>query len=282
VPYSETSVSRQPCRTRSRLLPLIWQSHKPIANQTDDEKNIQALALKCKETSKEILDLLDKIKGKKLHSYKASLGVVLKGARKKIRIEMLQEKLSQLQDQLQLQLTVVLRCVLFSVLHVPIPSMCSTLLICHGMAVKHHSFSCGDTSMRLARLRLMEGSKCSKTGSDIGFAPWIAVSLISSRWLVIFWYHRSDILQRLDTLLKTRHLDASKVVSLRNDIQTLRAGIRVTDLGPEVSSLLLHLLGMTTEKFDRKCRDYILKGISFPSMKKRYDEVDAAHGATFR
>ncbi|KAH6712458.1 hypothetical protein BKA61DRAFT_692416, partial [Leptodontidium sp. MPI-SDFR-AT-0119] len=92
---------------------------------------------------------------------------------------------------------------------------------------------------------------------------------------------RSEVLERLETLIKSRNSDASELAYLRENIQILRAGVRITDLGDEVSSQLLHLLNISSEGTDRKYQDYILKAISFPNMDKRYDQIEAAHGATF-
>ena len=89
-------------------------------------------------------------------------------------------------------------------------------------------------------------------------------------------------MERLETLIKSRNSDASELASLRENIQILRAGVKVTDLGDEVSSQLLHLLNISSEGIDRKCRDCLLKAIRFSTMNKRYDQVEVAHGATFK
>ncbi|PVH86429.1 hypothetical protein DL98DRAFT_407551, partial [Cadophora sp. DSE1049] len=92
---------------------------------------------------------------------------------------------------------------------------------------------------------------------------------------------RSESLERLEALITSRKSDTSELASLRDNIQILRAGVRVVELAPEASTQLLHLLQLSSDEIDRKCRDYILKGIGFPSMSKRYHEVETAHHATF-
>ncbi|KAH7348420.1 hypothetical protein BKA65DRAFT_550493 [Rhexocercosporidium sp. MPI-PUGE-AT-0058] len=169
--------------------------------QTDDEKNLNDLAAKCKEISCKILGLLEKIKGKKGHSFVAAMSVTVRDMRYRGKIEELQEKLRHLQDQVHLQLSVVLR---------------------------------------------------------------------------------SELLERLEILMKSGKSDASELALLRDHIQIIRAGVRVTDLDNKVSSQLLHLLNISSEGIDRKCQDYILKAISFQSMNRRYDQVETAHGDTFR
>jgi hypothetical protein len=82
-------------------------------------------------------------------------------------------------------------------------------------------------------------------------------------------------------LIKARKSDASELASLRDNIQTLRAGVPVEYMSSEVLSQLLHLLALSTNGIDRKCRDCILEGVSFPNMNKRYDDADTAHHATF-
>ncbi|KAL5322766.1 hypothetical protein ACEPPN_010742 [Leptodophora sp. 'Broadleaf-Isolate-01'] len=77
--------------------------------QTDDEKNLHNLAANCKEISCRILDLLEKIKGKKGHSMVSAMGVTVRDMRYRGKIEELQEKLRHLQDQVHLQLSAVLR-----------------------------------------------------------------------------------------------------------------------------------------------------------------------------
>ncbi|KAG4434031.1 hypothetical protein IFR05_010485 [Cadophora sp. M221] len=93
---------------------------------------------------------------------------------------------------------------------------------------------------------------------------------------------RSEVLERLEALIKSRNSDASELAALRENIQILRAGVKATELGDEVSSQLLHLLNISSEGIDCKCRDYLLKAISFSTMNKRYDQVDVAHEATFK
>ena len=48
-----------------------------------------------------------------------------------------------------------------------------------------------------------------------------------------------------------------------------------------MSTQLLHLFRLSSSEIDQRCRDSILKEISFPSMKKRYNEVIKAHQETF-
>ncbi|KAK0121729.1 hypothetical protein ONS95_010015 [Cadophora gregata] len=92
---------------------------------------------------------------------------------------------------------------------------------------------------------------------------------------------RSENLERLESLITSNKSNATQLSSLRENIQILRSGVRAADLNPEISTQLLHLFQLSSSETDRSCRDYILKGISFPTMRKRYNEVVKAHQTTF-
>jgi len=82
-------------------------------------------------------------------------------------------------------------------------------------------------------------------------------------------HYRSENLERLECLITSSKSDATELASLRDNIQTLRAGVRLTELDSEVSTHLLHLFRLSSSEIDQRSRDSILKEISFPSMKKR-------------
>ena len=78
---------------------------------TEDERNLNDLAIECTRLSLDLLDLLRELKARKTGSTKAALRAVWRNVRKKNEKIELETKLEKCQQQLHLQLTSAARLV---------------------------------------------------------------------------------------------------------------------------------------------------------------------------
>jgi hypothetical protein len=100
-------------------------------------------------------------------------------------------------------------------------------------------------------------------------------------FLVLTSACRSATVQRLEHLIKTGESNADELASLQKNVDALRSGVKLTEIGPDVEQQLCKLLDISDTALQAIMQYRILNSVSFGEMHRRFDSVAHANHATF-
>jgi hypothetical protein len=92
---------------------------------------------------------------------------------------------------------------------------------------------------------------------------------------------RSTTILRLDEIIKTGSANAEELASLRQNIDALRSGIQLTEIGPEPERQLSRLPHLSDTALQVVTQHRILNSLSFGEIHKRFQNVQTASYKTF-
>jgi hypothetical protein len=121
-------------------------------------------------------------------------------------------------------------------------------------------------NMMHTQLTVILGLAASSLGSDIH-------ELING--------YRSSTVLRLDSLIKTGKCNADELSSLRKNVDALRFGVKLTEIGPGVEQQLRKLLSISDTAMNTVTKYRILNSLAFNEMHRRFDSVAKANHGTF-
>ncbi|KAG5811661.1 hypothetical protein H9Q74_004546 [Fusarium xylarioides] len=93
---------------------------------------------------------------------------------------------------------------------------------------------------------------------------------------------RFESLERLDQLVEYGQTNEAEIMSLRQNLDTLRSGLQVKFLSPEAMEQIRDVISLSDRATLKVRESCILTALRFEWMNERYDDVDEAHDETFK
>ena len=109
----------------------------------------------------------------------------------------------------------------------------------------------------------------------------LAASSLGSDLRELIHKYRSSTVLRLDTLIKNGNCNADELSSLRKNVNALRSGVKLAEIGPGVEQQLRNLLSISDTAMNTVTQHRILNGLAFKEMHRRLDSVAKANHGTF-
>ncbi|KAF5012482.1 hypothetical protein FDECE_1472 [Fusarium decemcellulare] len=92
---------------------------------------------------------------------------------------------------------------------------------------------------------------------------------------------RLDTNAKLTTIINSGKCHQSELQQLSQHVDTLRSGVQVTSLGPDLLAEIRRLLNLTDDAMNKVVRNTILEALKQDNMGDRYDAVEDAYENTF-
>ncbi|KAJ3550300.1 hypothetical protein NM208_g53 [Fusarium decemcellulare] len=102
-------------------------------------------------------------------------------------------------------------------------------------------------------------------------------------WLTLnhFCSCRLDTQAKLASIIKSGKCHEYEFQQLSQHVETLRNGVQVTSLGPDLLADIRHLLNLTDDAMNKVIQNTILEALKQDKMSDRYDAVEDAYESTF-